>query len=431
MKKVLYIASIIILAACSNDSMEFEQQEVIQQKQLSKNRKVSEAIDIANNAVVQFFDVTRAGGKVVDIDNIEVVTSSATRSGGEGGDTLLYIVNYADNNGFAVVSANRNTEGLLAVTEQGNYDPAVESKNGGFEMFMDMAEEYVATASWELTIPDWQDPTTPQIKEFKEEIDTIMHIVVAPKLDVKWGQTGTEGYYAPNGVAGCANTAAAQIMSYFCYPSQITLTYLGDNARNIYLIWDEIKYHKESHRYPCSATAKAHEAITYLHRELGYRNNSNYITYSDPDLNETVTLESNASIPFTSLGYTTSSYISYNNSDLASFLNEDKLIFMIGSTTPDGTGHAWVIDGGKKSIITTRFYTRTQGSFLWELQSESTNEIEYYHHNWGWYGDCNGYFNKNVLATNGGFDYDNEGQLYNNSYSQNYLYHLKYFWVTR
>ena len=37
----------------------------------------------------------------------------------------------------------------------------------------------------------------------------------------------------------------------------------------------------------------------------------------------------------------------------------------------------------------------------------------------------------NVLATNGGFDYDNEGQLYNNSYSQNYLYHLKYFWVTR
>ena len=70
MKKKLYIASIIILAACSNDSMEFEQQEVIQQKQLSKNRKVSEAIDIANNAVVQFFDVTRAVGKVVDVDNI-------------------------------------------------------------------------------------------------------------------------------------------------------------------------------------------------------------------------------------------------------------------------------------------------------------------------------------------------------------------------
>ena len=70
MKNILYIASIIILAACSNDSIEFEQQEITQQKQLSKNRKVSEAIDIANNAVVQFFDVTRAGGKVVDVDNI-------------------------------------------------------------------------------------------------------------------------------------------------------------------------------------------------------------------------------------------------------------------------------------------------------------------------------------------------------------------------
>ena len=70
MKNILYIASIIILAACCNDSIEFEQQEITQQKQLSKNRTVSEAIDIANNAVVQFFDVTRAGGKVVDVGNI-------------------------------------------------------------------------------------------------------------------------------------------------------------------------------------------------------------------------------------------------------------------------------------------------------------------------------------------------------------------------
>ena len=70
MKKLLYIATAIILASCSNDSMEFEQQDITQQKQLSKNRTVSEAIDIANNAVVQFFDVTRAGGKVVDVGNI-------------------------------------------------------------------------------------------------------------------------------------------------------------------------------------------------------------------------------------------------------------------------------------------------------------------------------------------------------------------------
>ena len=71
MKNILYIATVVMLfVACSNDSMEFEQQEITQQKQLSKNRKVSEAIDIANNAVGQFFDVTRAGGKVVDVNNI-------------------------------------------------------------------------------------------------------------------------------------------------------------------------------------------------------------------------------------------------------------------------------------------------------------------------------------------------------------------------
>lgn len=71
MKNILYIATVVMLfAACNNEVMEFEQQEITQQKQLSKNRTVSEVIDIANNAVVQFFDVTRAGGKVVDVDNM-------------------------------------------------------------------------------------------------------------------------------------------------------------------------------------------------------------------------------------------------------------------------------------------------------------------------------------------------------------------------
>ena len=432
MKKLLYIATAIILASCSNDSMDFEQQDIRQQKQLSKTRTVTEAIDIANAAASQFFGTTRSAGKVVDIDNIEVVTSPTTRSNGEGNDTLLYIVNYTDNNGFAVVSASRNTEGLLAVTEQGNYDPAVESKNGGFEMFMDMAEEYVSNAIIEIPEPELQDPIIYPIKEFKETRDTITDIEVAPKLEVKWGQSGEEGKFATNHRTGCVNTATAQIMSYFCYPSQITLTYLGDNARNIYLIWDEIKYHKGPHQLGCSATTNAHDAIAYLHKELGYRNNSRYFIDHPTYGTTTITLEDSTKYPFESLGYTTSDFIDFYQYDLniASLLNENKLIFMMGSTTANGTGHAWVIDGGKKLVIADRFWTRAIGA-IWEIESETITETEYYHHNWGWYGDCNGYFNKNVLATNGAFDYDNEGYPYDNTDYLSFRYRLKFFWVTR
>ena len=429
MKKLLYIATAIILASCSNDSMDFEQQEITQQKQLSKNRTVSEAIDIANNAVVQFFDVTRAGGKVVDIDNIEVVTSSATRSGGEGGDTLLYVVNYADNNGFAVVSANRNTEGLLAVTEQGNYDPAVESKNGGFEMFMDMAEEYVATASWEPTVPDLQDPTLDQIKEFKEEMDTITHIVVAPKLKVKWGQTGIEGRYADNGVAGCANTAMAQIMSYFCYPTQLTLSYLKDEVRTINLDWNAMKHHKGFHQDSilCGARFQDHEAIAHLHRELGERNESEYLDF----WYETYTATANVISTFRSLDYTATDLVYYYKSDFASYLNYNYLIFMTGGTTSNGSGHSWVIDGGKKSIITTRYWTRNYGAFIWELHTETTSETEYYHHNWGYDGDYNGYFNANVFDMSNARSYDNDTLYDEEANPVNFRFNLKFFLVRR
>ncbi|MBR2638451.1 MAG: C10 family peptidase [Bacteroidaceae bacterium] len=428
MKNILYIATVVMLfAACNNEVMEFNQQEITQQKQLSKNRTVSEAIDIANNAVGQFFEVTRAGGKVVDIDNIEVVTSSATRSGGEGGDTLLYVVNYADNNGFAVVSASRNTEGLLAVTEQGNYDPIVESKNGGFEMFMDMAEEYVSNAIIEIPEPELQDPIIYPRKEIREEVDTTIHIDIAPKLEVQWGQYGIEGQFAPNGLAGCANTAAAQIMSYFCYPTQINLSYLGDNARNLYLDWDAMKYHKGSHKHGCVATLEAHNAISYLHRELGKRNNSYYNNF----LNETTTEITNVISTFRSLGYTATGLINYYNIDFASFLNYNDFIYMTGSTHSQGSGHAWVIDGGKKSIITIRYWTRTQGSLIWELHSEFTSETEYYHHNWGYDGDYNGYFNANVFDMSNARSYDNDTLNNEEADPQNFRYNLKFFIVRR
>ena len=40
------------------------------------------------------------------------------------------------------MSASRQTDGLIAVTEAGNYDPAVPTNNPGFDMYIKMAEAY-------------------------------------------------------------------------------------------------------------------------------------------------------------------------------------------------------------------------------------------------------------------------------------------------
>ena len=126
-----------------------------------------------------------------------------------------------------------------------------------------------------------------------------------------------------------------------------------------------------------------------------------------------------------------SDLINYNNSDFASYLNFNYLIFMTGSIYSQGSGHAWVIDGGKKSIITIRYWTRTYGSSIWELHSEFTSETEYYHHNWGYDGDYNGYFDANVFDMANTNRYDNDNIINDEEPPVNFRFNLKYFLVRR
>ena len=77
-------------------------------------------------------------------DGVKAFRKAGTRSGeaSSDNDTLLYVFNFENNEGFALVSASKNTEGLMAIVEQGYCDPDTPSEIEGFEMFKDMAKEY-------------------------------------------------------------------------------------------------------------------------------------------------------------------------------------------------------------------------------------------------------------------------------------------------
>ena len=426
MKRILYFAFILIVASCDNEIIEFENYKNPETTIQSKTRSINEAIEIANNAAQEFFGVTRAAsGRNADVNNVDIITSSLTRSSGSN-DTLLYIVNYEDNNGFAVISAKKDADALLAVTEQGSYTP--DSENIGFNMFMDMAQAYAAKSILPPGIEE--GGTLFPIKEYKETLDTIENTHILPKIKVQWGQEGIESKYANNSIrkaAGCANVATAQVMSHFSYPTQIELTYLGNNSYIQHLDWAIIKQHKTRHNNNsnCTATSAAHEAISQLHRQLGHLNDSWY----EPSV--TSTADSEIKIPFNKYGYSVSQYMNYNNSDFASLLKQNKIVVLLGMNESLNKGHVWVVDGLKKISILYTAWCREFGSVRWEEISQSTSTIEYYHHNWGWDGNCNGYFNKNVFDPNNSISYDNEGAGYQNSLSTAFGYNLKYFWVTR
>lgn len=115
---------LFLLLACSCSNNEGWEREASVADTGSRNRSLEEVLSIARNASAIFAgNKTRSVEREIDLANIEyVIAPPVTRGAGRGrADTLLYVVNYAGGKGFAVVSGNKDTEGLLAVTEKGAY----------------------------------------------------------------------------------------------------------------------------------------------------------------------------------------------------------------------------------------------------------------------------------------------------------------------
>jgi hypothetical protein len=77
-----------------------------------------------------------------------------------------------------------------------------------------------------------------------------------------------------------------------------------------------------------------------------------------------------------------------------------------------------MLDGYKTITITIRKMARTATSD-WFFTGEVITENNYYlHFNWGWYGNCNGYFAEGVYDTSQALLYDT------GTHSVNYNYNI-------
>lgn len=365
MKKLttIFILSLVLFSCTTENELVYQNHSTTVSKQAK--RSLTEALEIAQEAASLFDNKSRSGEvRTIDMKNIQYLHSEK-KSRSQGDDTLLYVINYTDNNGFAVVSANPNTAGLIAVTEKGSYSPTSEeiNNNTGMNMFMDMAEIYVSGSNNEL-----QNTGPVPMLEIMERVDTT-DTYVLPKLTTEWGQTFHEGKYCSNGVSGCANTALAQIMAYFEYPTQMNITYESAPISILNLDWSEIKKYKSI--YDDSADETAHDAIGYLCRQLGKLTNSEY--KDSLNLVSTSTATSSALDAISLLGYNTSANIQiYENTSFSYALSNNNLVFMVGGCIEENrlVGHAWIIDGHLERELHYRAYTRQSNSELWQLHDE-------------------------------------------------------------
>lgn len=411
----------ISMASCTSENeptvLELEQSLELKYRN-PVTRSSQEAIEIANNALRQFDEETRSRSitedRYVDLSSgVKVICAPNGRNVAKS-DTLIYVVNFANDKGYALVSAPRIKEGLLALTSSGHYDPEeqVLDPNPGFSMWLNNAMAYVAEKDNPNflggdILPPVRDTTLKPIQQ-KEWNDTIVNTIIGPQIKNAWGQgiinvlnlqTHPEGFLFSNGLCGCGPLAIAQICLYYEYPKMVE--YWG----NFYnLDWSKIKTHRLRHdnENSCYKDDLTHSMIAWLCYSIGQKANATpgqYVTSTNAnDLVNALKLM----LPHKSISKT---WTMINNTEVLPGPGQIMLMYGHINDGKKEDGHAWVCDGGHTIEYIHYFATRESNSDVWEIQSKSTQTTKYSHFNWGWYGLDDGWFYQFQVPTSLGIAY--------------------------
>lgn len=391
MKKlsVLLVAGLAILNGCTSQEDPIPQFEPAERAtETTYTRSVADAIAIAD----AFLDAgndkaeSRAGRKA----KVAAILGATSRS---ESDTLLYSVNYGEDDGFVIVSAKATPQPVLAYVERGSYDGET-TQNPGFDAFIDAAKSYSAY-SYTGPIDSVLIPAPRPYTIYK---------VAKPANLTKWGPKHPEGEFCPNGRAGCVQTAMAQAFAIIEKPTNLALTYPGAEVSNIELNWSDIKKHKQSevvkfnyHLVLCDASLEAHKALSYLCRQLGHLNHADY-------RDSTTTSSTNYYYPtlcnlLGSNKVESEKSLYRSNENFFNKLYDKKGIAIINGWT-DLTykdGHTWLCEGGRSYE-----YHSGKLDYLEDKFTEPTEFVShtyYFYFNWGWCGDFDGYFLGDVYDT--------------------------------
>jgi hypothetical protein len=397
---VLVFALAALISGCQDDitPMIDENSAVTNE---SEFRSLDEVVDLANNAATLLNDGSRSSrSRSISMPNAIIpVHRFASRSGDDQPD--LYIVNYDNEQGYAIINAHVGQDAILGAVDNGSYSE--DNDNPGLNHFLVMAADAAANGVLRVDTTSYGSYTTPDGPIFASE-------KILPKVSVKWGQHNPYGNLYSNGVSGCANTALAQVMSSFQYPDTLELTYSGAATSSIVLNWAEILKHKKSlssdaDDLTCCSSQIAHTQIPILLRELGCRNKSFIMTAGTGTEIEDVRATAIA------LGFKVSEFsTNFIIPEIESLL-KTSIIYMVGWDATNG-GHGWLIDG------------------YYRYRSNGLGLAKYYDHiNWGWDGNDNGYYDARVFDTSNPhlLDYGSSSS----SKTHNYTIDLKYLTISR
>lgn len=388
LKRIIALSIVaMVFGACSND---FESGDM---RNTVKLRSQEEAISIAVSAHNTFFsNDTRAANTVAIAEGgVHVVKGRSSR--GLSNDTLLYVVNYEDNRGFALVSASPTTTPLVGIAEEGNYTPGQSEENSNLQYYLDNVCEsigYSMSSGTSVTFPP--GPIGPNLPPRDSIPLATLYTVLSSKgpfVDLKWGQGEPYGNLYPNGKCSSFPVVVGMIATEFWKPSH-------GRSGGIYIDWEELSQHKggESGCHE-SSLSETHNAISELMADI--KNRHSLIQCED-----SVVFEYQSEVLTDELVYNHQVLLSYQLDDTddvisvidnyaPSYYNQ-QLVFAV-EKKPEGDpfGHesieyCWLIDGYKTIVYCPPALNPSS------QPEEPAQPITYFHCNWANDGNGNGYF---------------------------------------
>ena len=292
------------------------------------------------------------------------------------GDTLYYVFIAADGSSV-VVSADRRTQPLLAFTEgQPLTGPDVVPPA---LMWLDhyanqLAELRRLSFRAEDAHPAWGRSRSVELRP---------EAAIAPFLRSNWGQGSQYNYYCPKDikgeggrtVTGCVATAMAQLMYHFRFPETGTGTY---SYTDVHYGVQSADYGSTTYDFSamCDKATSVNTTISTLMYHCGVGvdmvygpNGSGMYNHSAANVLKTYFKYS----PDTRYEFRDSTTLDWD-SLIVSHLERDIPLYYAGWSVPDTDGHAFICDG----------YRMVDSAY-------------YYHFNFGWDGQSNGYFYTNAL----------------------------------
>ncbi|HMM02754.1 MULTISPECIES: C10 family peptidase [unclassified Dysgonomonas] len=413
---------------------------------ITEAEAMNKAIEIANS----FSGLTKSG-RAKTVKNSLALTipkANGTKSSGEVADTVAYVFNFENEEGFAIVSADiRVPDQILAYTESGELGTYTD--NPGLGLFLENAETYIAQSIEKAEA--WKDSLTQEIlsKLSVEELENILKAgrgdgsgdrgsygtetvtrsigpwesvsIVAPLLVVEWNQgngnsdlynkyTKSKGCNGNAPCVGCVAVATAQIMAYWGYPTSIDgysmnwtemTKYTHDYGRRIL-------FYNKWRGYLSEADEAVKDNVARLMERIGVHVGMSYGC-------ETSGANSDDAINWLkSLGFEGGEKSGYDFYRVKSSLDfrriayaegyslkvKNKLLGLITTSTTYKEGHAWNYDGyvQQKQRMETIVVSKSTGAIARGTQPViSYIYRDLVHVNWGWGGDKNGYYASGVF----------------------------------